>query len=189
MPSISIVLEKVFLFSVSCVYHFIINPIKKSLLHSCGDNVSFEHGVKMDWHNVSLGNDVHIGEDNRFMCTLAEVIVGDHVMFGPDVLLITGNHRIDILGKYMTEITNVDKMKENDEPIILEGDNWIGARAIILKGVVVEEGAVIAAGAVVTKNVPAYSIVGGVPARVLGYRMSDIQINEHKKALRDRVDH
>jgi len=181
------VMMKIFKFLISCFYHFLVNPIKKSMLKSCGNNVSLEHGVKMDYHNVKLGNDIHIGENNRFMCTLAQVIIGDHVMFGPDVLLVTGNHRVNIIGKYMTEITNAEKFEEDDEDIILEGDNWIGARSIILKGVVISEGAIVAAGAVVTKNVPPYAIVGGVPAKVLGYRMSTDQIAKHKQMLLSRM--
>jgi maltose O-acetyltransferase len=59
-----------------------------------------------------------------------------------------------------------DKM-ESPSPIIIEDDVWIATRATILKGVHIGKGAVVAAGAVVTRNVPAYSIVGGVPARVI----------------------
>lgn len=63
------------------------------------------------------------------------------------------------------------------EPCILENDIWVGAGAVIVRGVTVGNGAVIAAGAVVTKNVPAFAIVGGVPAKVIKYRFpSDIRI-------------
>lgn len=170
-----------------CFYHFLVNPFKKSLLKKCGKKVSLEKRCKMDWHNVELGNDIHIGEDNRFMCTGAPIVIGDHVMFGPDVTLITGNHRINILGKYMTEVECSDKSPEDDLPIVIKGDNWIGARAIILKGVEIGVGAVVAAGAVVTNNVPPYSIVGGVPARVISYRFDEKQIKEHERLVGKNV--
>ena len=91
-------------------------------------------------------------------------------MFGPGVTVVTGNHRIDIPGKYIIDITDQEKREEDDQPVIFEGDNWIGANAIILKGVTIGRGAVIAAGAVVTKSVPEYAIVGGNPAKVLRFR-------------------
>lgn len=70
----------------------------------------------------------------------------------------------------MIAVTDKDKLPENDQDVVFEGDNWIGANAIILKGVTVGKGSVISAGAVVTHNVPAYAIVGGVPAKVIRMR-------------------
>lgn len=67
--------------------------------------------------------------------------------------------------------------------MLFEGDNWIGANAVILKGVCIGRGSVVAAGAVVTINVPRYAIVGGVPARVIGYRFDKDTILEHEKLL------
>lgn len=66
-------------------------------------------------------------------------------------------------------------------PIIIENDVWIGANAIILSGVKVSNGAIIAAGSVVVKDVPAYAVVGGVPAKIIKYRFSQEQINEMLK--------
>ena len=59
-------------------------------------------------------------------------------------------------------------------PVIIQDHAWIGARAMILPGVTIGEGAVVAAGAVVTRSVPAYTVVGGVPARVIGERSRDL---------------
>ena len=85
-------------------------------------------------------------------------------MFGPRVTVITGNHRTDVVGKPMIEVT--EKLPENDQDVVFEGDNWIGANVTILKGVTIGEGAVIAAGAVVTKNVDGYSIWGGTSTKI-----------------------
>lgn len=146
------------------IYHFVINPLKKRKFIRCGSNVHFEKGVSGNLNCMEVGNDVHFGLNNLFMCTKkAKILIGDHVMFGPNVSIITGDHRIDIPGKYMTEIKGIDKLPENDLPVILEGDNWIGANSTILKGVKIGTGAVVAASAVVTKDVPPYSIVGGGP--------------------------
>ncbi len=73
----------------------------------------------------------------------------------------------------MKSIGDDEKLPENDQDIILEGDNWIGANAIILKGVTIGYGSIVAAGAVVTKSVPPYSIVGGVPAKVIKPRFPE----------------
>ena len=70
----------------------------------------------------------------------------------------------------MISLTDKDKLPENDQDIVFEGDNWIGANATILKGVKIGYGAVVAAGAVVTKDVTPYAIVGGVPAKKIRNR-------------------
>lgn len=158
---------------------FILTPVKLSLLKEYGKGVHFDKGSEIvGWHNVSLGDDVWIGARNNFLTTRAEIVIGNHIMFGPDVLIITGNHIIDVPGKYMTHFSDKDKREFDDENVIIEGDNWIGARATILKGVTIGYGAVIAAGAVVANDVPPYAIVGGVPAKVLKYRFSNDTIKE-----------
>lgn len=111
----------------------IVVPIKKASLGAHGSSVHFGRHVRFyGINNVHLGSDVSLGERNVLMCTRARIIIGDHVMTGPGVTMITGGHRIDIQGRPMTSITNDEKLKENDQDIILEGDNWIGANAIIL---------------------------------------------------------
>lgn len=160
----------------------------KKKLKSCGDRVSMPHSTRILGENLSLGNDVYLGEDGIYMCTNAPIIIGDHVMFGPRVTMISGDHRTNIKGRYMTDITDEDKLPENDLPIILEGDNWIGANVTILKGVTIGEGAIIAAGSVVIRNIPAYSIAGGVPAKVIKYRFTKQEIEEHKILLGQNMD-
>lgn len=166
-------------------HKFILMPIIKLMLNSCGKKVIISSGCNFTWRNVDIGNDVYIGPHAMFMCTRARIVIGDHVMFGPNVSMITGGHRIDIVGRYMTSITNEEKLPENDKDIVLEGDNWIGANTTILKGVRIGKGAVVAAGAVVTKDVPPYSIVGGIPASVIKMRFDEETIKKHKNLLGD----
>ena len=162
----------------------VVTPIKKSALGGCGKNVTLGRRLRMSGSkNLFVGNNVSIGEDARFMCTLAKIHVGDNVMFGPGVTCITGGHRTDIIGRYMISVTNNEKRPEDDRDITFEGDNWIGANVTILCGVTIGEGAVVAAGAVVTKDVPPYSIVGGVPAKVIKMRFTEEEITEHKRLL------
>lgn len=155
----------------------------KEKLQTCGKNVSMPHSVSIFGSQMQVGNDVFFGEENLFMCAGAPIIIGDHVMIGPRVTMISGDHRVDVVGKYMTEVKSADKLPENDLPIVLTGDNWIGANATILKGVTIGEGAVVAAGALVNHNVPPYAIVGGVPAKVIKYRFCDEDLIRHKEQL------
>lgn len=112
-------------------------------------------------NNVFLGSDVHLGREGYYLCTGAPIIFQDHIMTGPQVMYITGNHRTDIIGLRMIDIKEDQKLPENDEPIVVEDDVWIGARAIILKGVTIGRGSIVSAGSVVTKSIPPYSVVGG----------------------------
>ena len=163
---------------------FIVTPIKKTALAQCGKKVSFAPGVSfIGGKNVYIGNNVFLSNDVSFMCTRARIIVGDNVMIGHGSTCITGGHRTDIVGRYMMDITNAEKRPEDDRDIVFEGDNWIGANVTILRGVTIGEGAVVATGAVVKKDVPPYSIVGGVPAKVIKMRFTDEEIAEHKRLL------
>lgn len=165
------------------IYKFFIMPFKKAMLKQCGKNVIIGWGSDMTYRNISIGNDVGIGRNAMFMSTKAEIKIGDHVMFGPHVFMTTGGHRIDKIGRFMTSVKDNEKLSANDQDIIIEGDNWIGANSIILKGVTVGRGAVIGSGSVITKDVPRYSIVVGVPAKVIKMRFDNIQMLEHEKIL------
>lgn len=141
-------------------------------VYSHGSRVHFGRGCRFyGIDNIHIGSDVSLGERNTLMCTRASINIGDHVMTGPGVTMITGGHRTDILDRPMTQIRDEEKLPENDQSITICGDNWIGADAIILKGVCIGKGAVVAAGAVVTKDVMPYAIVGGVPARKISTRI------------------
>lgn len=99
--------------------------------------------------------------------------IGDFCSIAPDVkFILSGEHKTDMLStfpfkaKFGLETTEaVDKGS-----IIIKNDVWIGANSLILSGVTVNQGAVIAAGSVVTKDIPAYAIAGGNPAKVIKYR-------------------
>ena len=123
--------------------------------------------------NISIGDSVYIGQNAVLMAAGAPIEIKGHFMSGPGLTIITGDHRIDIRGKYMDEVTVEEKLPENDQKVIIEEDVWCGANVTILKGVTIGRGSVIAAGAVVTKNVGEYEIWGGVPARKLKNRFDD----------------
>ena len=172
---------------VEIVWHkFIYVPFMRIQLAKHGTHVNIGKNSRGTWKNVYTGNYVSIGANCLLLSTRAKVIIGDYVMFGPNVSVITGNHRIDVIGKRMYEIKDSDKRATDDQDVIFAGDNWIGANSTILKGVTVGEGAVVAAGALVNKNVPPYAIVGGVPAKVIKMRFTEDEIAEHKKIIEKR---
>ena len=163
-----------------------IDPIIRASCMRCGSSVKIGRGARIyGVKNLILGNDVSIGERATIMCTRAKVKIGDHVMTGPNVTIITGGHRTDLVGRYMTTVTNAEKRPEDDRDIIFEGDNWIGANATILRGVTVGRSAIIAAGAVVTKDVTPYSVWGGVPARCLKMRFDADTLQKHINMLQN----
>lgn len=110
--------------------------------------------------NLSVGKQSGLGLNANLSC-VDEVTIGDRVLMGPDVMIFTTDHIW----------CNTDKTYFNKgmtkAPVVIEDDVWIGARVVILKGVIIGKGATIAAGSVVTKNVESMSIVGGIPAKFI----------------------
>ena len=151
----------------------------------CVDEVIFgKNTIVSGWKNLFIGNDVVIGADSVIMTTRAKIFINNHVIFGPNVTLVSGDHRTDLVGKYVSQITDEDKLPANDQDIVFEGDNWIGAKVTILKGVTICRGFIIAAGSVSTKNVLSYSIVGGIPAKIIGKRFTEEVIIKHESKLK-----
>lgn len=134
-----------------------------------------------DLQNLSIGDNTILSKGAVLYCTDATITIGKKVLLAPNLTIITGDHRIDVMGKYMADV--FEKLPENDLPVIIEDDVWCGANVTILKGVTIGRGSVIAAGAVVTKSIPPYSIAGGVPAKVLKSRFREEEIVKHENLL------
>ena len=127
---------------------------------SFGENVNIQPRVTAyPLYNISIGNNSGIGRDS-YISASDKVIIGENVMIGPGLYLYTANHLTE-LGKPMIEQGMITS------PVIIGDDVWIGSRVTILPGVSIGNGAVIAAGSVVTKNAEPFCIYGGVPARLI----------------------
>lgn len=99
----------------------IISPIKLGALGKHWKNCYLSKGVKLvGVNNVYFGNDVSVGENGLFMSTRAKVIVGDHVMMGPNVTVITGGHRIDMIGRYLKSVKDSEKLPEMTKTLFLK---------------------------------------------------------------------
>lgn len=130
----------------------------------CGDWVNIEPGVHFG-DDVKIGFGSGVGKNG----TVANgVTIGQYVMIGQEVLMITSNHRFDRLDIPMGH-QGMAEMK----PIVIGDDVWIGARVTILPGVHIGNGCVIGAGSVVTKNIPDYEIWGGNPAHYIRSRKTN----------------
>lgn len=111
---------------------------------------------------LSTGNNVWIG-NNCFLC--GKVEIGNDVMIGPNVSIPGAEHNHEKIDLPMRKQGNTIK------GTIIGNDVWIGANAVILDGIKIGEGSIIAAGSVVTKDVEPYSMVAGVPAKLVKKRV------------------
>jgi len=115
--------------------------ILKSLFKKRGKNIVFNPYDFFSYSKIELGNDVFIGS-GAYFSSIKAIVIGNKVMFGPNVTIIGGDHNSSVIGKYMFDTQ--DKLPENDLPIIIKDDVWIGTRAIILKGVTIGKGSIVA---------------------------------------------
>jgi maltose O-acetyltransferase len=133
------------------------------LLDHVGRGANIEHGAEFgSGRGIRLGNRSGLGVNCRVGGPL---ILGDNVMMAPGVIILTINHRFDDL-----QVPMIDQGFLPTREVVVEDDVWIGTNAIILPGCRLGRGSIIAAGAVVTKDVPPLAIVGGNPARVIRTR-------------------
>ncbi len=147
---------------------------KFNYMNTISDSVILSH--------VELGDFTYIGSGTE----IGHATIGKFCSIGADILIGLGNHPTNTFvsthplfystrGQSQIVISDHDYFEEH-VPVTIGNDVWIGTRAIVLGGVTIGNGAIVAAGTLVTKDVPPYAIVGGVPAKVLKYRFEDTEI-------------
>lgn len=133
----------------------------KNLSKSCGDNVSIQPNVFLfNIHKITFGNNISIHP----MCYIdgaGYITIGNNVSIAHNTSILSMNHT------WEDDSIPIKYNKEIAQKVILEDDIWIGCGCRILAGVTIKERSVVAAGAVVSKNVESKSIYGGVPARLI----------------------
>lgn len=137
------------------------NFVIKNFIEKMGTNVNINKYAEITY-KLKIGNESGLG---RYSIAQGNITIGDGVMIGPYCFIYTRNHKTDDLDIPMFKQGLTEK-----KPVVIENDVWIGARVTILPGVHVGSGSIIAAGSVVTKDVPPYAVVGGNPAKIIKYR-------------------
>lgn len=135
-----------------------------NLTLTCYDIIKTPNLVEYYTPSIQIGNGVSIGEDAHITC-INKIVIGNNVLIGKKVLITDNAHgssKRDIL-----DIAPINRPLYSKGPIVIEDNVWIGEKASIMPGVHIGKGAVIGANAVVTKNVPPYAIVGGIPAKII----------------------
>ena len=120
----------------------------------------------MNPQNIVIGDNVFISHHVNLTAHTSKITIKNNVLIGEFTTITTTNHKFDRLD------IPINQQGYTVHPVMIEDDVWIGAHVVILSGVTIGKGVIVGAGAVVTKDIPAYAIVGGVPAKTIKYRTS-----------------
>lgn len=155
-----------------------------------GNNTTFGRGTVF-WapDKITIGDNVYIGK----YCTIqADVEIGNNINIANVVGLIGKyDHDYSKVGMNIKDAPWIgDKaydFKGKNMKLTIEDDVWIGYGAVVFTGVTIHRGAIVAAGSIVTQDVEPYTIVGGNPARIIGRRFSEKEIEKHENILYTRI--
>ena len=147
-----------------------INALSKEGI-KIGNNVSILKNTMIECTGVirelgvglEIGNNVGIAQ-NCFIQVRGKVVIGSNIMFAPNVSIFSENHNFSSV-----EVPIIEQGTSR-LGVVIEDDVWLGTRSVILDGVRIGRGSIVAAGSIVNKDVPPYSIVAGIPAKVIKKR-------------------
>lgn len=150
---------------LNLLYWYVLDHIAPKAKMNITGNARISPTVSLRWgENIYLGKNSHI---SQYCCLWAgknsKIVLGDNLLMGPGVKIFSLNHGINA-GIPM----NIQPPTEKD--VIIGNDVWLGANTVVVAGVTIGDGAIVAAGSVVTKDVPEYTIVGGNPAKMIKKR-------------------
>jgi maltose O-acetyltransferase len=133
-------------------------------MKSLGKGSRISHKVKvLSAPNISIGDEVHI-TNNVILDGRGGITIGDDVLVGYESIIMTS------MRNYRDPDVPVRLQGSTRKPVVIGRDVWLGTRVIVLPGAKIGDGAIVGSGAVVTKDVPPFSVVAGVPAETIGKR-------------------
>ena len=155
----------------------------KRCMGYCGKNVKMfpTTSVIKGVQNIYLSDDVRFGRYAMIYTSDAKFIVDTKVAIAPYFKVITGNHHSHV-GHFFFD-NDMPINKDDNKDVRIESDCWVGTNVTVLAGVTIGRGSIIASGALLNKSFPPYSIIGGVPGKLLKYRFSIDEILEHESVL------
>jgi len=132
-------------------------------LMKIGDHTKVQPGFKFGQRDIiEIGHHCQVNED----VYIQSAIIGNYVLIAQNVAILAVTHNFDTI-----DVPIIQQGSTGVRPVVIKDDVWIGRNVVIMPGITIEKGAIVGAGAVVTKDVPAYAIVGGVPAKIIRYRV------------------
>ena len=167
-------------------------PVLRSIIRSYNKNVFDKKWRSLNRHNLTVVGErkfplevVTVGKASYGMLNIQslfptpeeKLIIGNYVSIAPGVWFMLGvNHQVQTFTTFplysrLIKPSPLDALSKG--PIVINDEVWIGTNAMVFSGLTIGKGAIIAAGSIVTKDVPPYSIVGGNPARLIKYRYSE----------------
>lgn len=142
--------------------------------HNLTELVDFWCTAKQPWDYISVGTGTYGQINCRYFGQLREFLqIGSYCSIAPNVMfLLGGGHDYDGLSTYpfKARVVHQKASPTTKGKIVVEDDVWVGFQCLVLSGVTIGKGAVVAAGSVVVKDIPPYAVVGGNPAKVIKYR-------------------
>jgi acetyltransferase-like isoleucine patch superfamily enzyme len=139
-------------------FYLIKRHLVKKKIKYCGNNFIFNPNSSFFTPQfMEIGNHVFIGE---YAHIAAKIKIGNNVMIGPRVVIVGGNHYFGVCGK-SNRFLHPKNTSDNYRPIIIEDDVWCGACVVILGGVIIGMGAIIAAASIVVKSIPPFTLAAG----------------------------
>ncbi|WP_447035646.1 CatB-related O-acetyltransferase [Vibrio alginolyticus] len=196
-------INNVVIYTKSIVKYLIITKFIRGFTSIIGDKVNYEKSSKIISSklvgkvdieekvtiykstilgNVSIGSNTYICGPNVFICSKVNRIkIGKYCSIARNVNIQEYDHRINMFSTSFSALRtkyNESELVQSKGEVEIGNDVWIGANSTILSGIKIGNGAVVAAGSVVTKNVPPYAVVGGNPAEVIKYRLNETQISQ-----------
>jgi len=176
---------KKYIFAILRKVRVFLVTVRKRKYLEFGENLHLGANVRL-WapNKIQIGKNVYIGKDTHIEC---DTIIEDNTLLANRVALIGRNdHDYRCLGipvRFAPWIGNSSQESQVRTKVEIGTDVWVGFGAIVLSGVTIGRGSIIAAGSVVTKDIPEYSIAGGVPAKVIRNRFNKEEIILHEKMM------